>query len=61
MEIERRMYSVKEVSALVHLSEYTVRKAIELGQIRISRICRAVRIPATEVERLLKGETVSAA
>lgn len=45
-------FSVHEVAAVAGTSEKTIRNLIARGQIRVARVGRAVRIPASELERL---------
>ena len=53
---QSRLYSLQEVSALLHVSLPTVRRAIKTGKIQIVRVGRLLRIPANEVHRLSMGE-----
>jgi len=51
--------TVKEAARLLALSELTVRKLCWSGKVASTRIGRAVRIPATEVDRIIKEGAVT--
>ncbi len=54
MGIERKVYTVKEVAALLNLHPAVVGRKIKSGIIKAANLGRGcVRIPVTEVERLL--------
>lgn len=53
---QNRLYTLQEVSALLHVSLPTVRRAIKAGTIQIVRVGRLLRLPACEVHRLSMGE-----
>lgn len=46
---------IGETARILDCSEYTVRKLIADGEIRTVRLGRLVRIPRTELVRLLDG------
>jgi excisionase family DNA binding protein len=50
--------TVKEAARLLAMSELTVRKLAWNGKIASTHIGRAVRIPASEIDRILKEGTV---
>jgi excisionase family DNA binding protein len=49
---QNRLYSLQEVSVLLHVSLPTVRRAIKAGTIHFIFIGRLIRVPASEVHRL---------
>ena len=55
--MKNRLYDSKEVSLLLGISKQSLRRAIATGKIKTVRLGRFLRIPAEEIERLLKGET----
>lgn len=52
-----RAVSIPDAARLLACSQSTVRRAIEAGQIREVRLGRIVRIPITEIDRLLAPTT----
>lgn len=54
--VNQMFYSVKDLSIVLGVSERTIRRAIENNSIKSVRVCRQLRIPLSEVDRLLKGE-----
>lgn len=56
--MKKRLYDCKEVSMLLGISGQSLRRAIADGKIKTVRVGRFLRIPAEEVDRLLKGEAV---
>jgi excisionase family DNA binding protein len=53
---KNRLFDSKEVSVILGISNQTLRRSIASGQIKTVRVGRFLRIPAAEVERLMKGE-----
>ncbi len=51
----KAFYKVDEFANRLEVSKWAVYDAVKNGQIRAVRIGRAVRIPATELERLASG------
>ena len=51
-----KYYTVKEVASIFSLAEVTIRKWIESGKIKSTKLGRSVRISETEIIRLQKGE-----
>lgn len=52
-----KLYRVKEVALLLNVSQETVRRMIRKGQIKAVRLpTGTIRIPESEVIRLLGGE-----
>ncbi|TSA30931.1 MAG: helix-turn-helix domain-containing protein [Verrucomicrobiaceae bacterium] len=51
----RLAYKLKEAAQLVGVSEISIRRAIEKGQLRACRAFRHLLIPATELEKLIGG------
>jgi excisionase family DNA binding protein len=51
--------TIKECARLLALSELTVRKLAWDGKIKSTRIGKAVRVPASEVDRIIKEGTVT--
>ena len=56
--MKNRLYDSKEVSILLGISVQSLRRAIADGKIKTVRVGRSLRIPAKEIKRLLKGESV---
>lgn len=60
-------YSVAEVAEMLSFEpgksgragEFRVRRLIDTGQLRAVRVGRSVRVPDTEITRLLAGERVA--
>ena len=50
---EKHSFSVDEIAGLVGVNPKTVRKGIQDGNIKAVRVGRVIRIPRTEVLRLL--------
>jgi len=55
MEIQRQMYSVKEIAIMLGLSERTIFRLMKAGKIRAVRIGGQWRIPKSEVEKYTKA------
>lgn len=63
MKIEtqgRRAYKLKEVASLLGVSVISVRRAIDRGLIKPSRVFRHVIISAEELDRFLRSTTSGA-
>lgn len=56
--MKNRLYDSKEVCELLGISLQTLRRAIALKKITTVRLGHFLRIPASEVERLVQGEEV---
>jgi excisionase family DNA binding protein len=56
MEIQRQMYSVKEIAIMLGLSERTIFRLMKAGKIQAVRIGGQWRIPRSEVEKYIKVE-----
>lgn len=50
-------YSIRSIALLTETSEKLIRDQIERGKIRAVRIGRCVRVPRSELERLLRPST----
>lgn len=55
-EMPRLAYKIKEAAEICGLSQITIRRAIERGQLKPSRAFRHVLIPADQLHRLVSGE-----
>ena len=51
----RLAYKLKEAAQLVGVSEVSIRRAIEKGQLRVCRAFRHILVPASELEKLIGG------
>jgi excisionase family DNA binding protein len=51
----REFYTPEQLAELLQVSKPAIYKWAQEGRIKAVRIGRTVRIPATEVERLLRG------
>jgi excisionase family DNA binding protein len=60
MEYERRLLTVTEAADLLALKVKTLRAWIAARRIGCVRLGGAVRIPATEVQRLIEEGTIAA-
>lgn len=56
LEDSLRVYSVKEVSKFLGISEQDVRKLIKFGELRAIKF-RSIKVPAIELERFLQNST----
>lgn len=55
-EIEK-LYTVKEVASILNMAEITIRQWLGNGKIKAIRIGRTVRIPESEIKKLInRGE-----
>jgi len=52
---KRMAFKIKEAAQLLGVSEISIRRAIEKGQLRVSRAFRHLLIPASELEKLIEG------
>ena len=52
------LYDTKEACDLLDISKQSLRRAIAAGKIKTVRLGRFLRIPAEEIEKLAKGESV---
>ncbi|MEI8285571.1 MAG: helix-turn-helix domain-containing protein [bacterium] len=52
---KRLSYKIREAAQLVGVSEISIRRAIEKGQLRACRAFRHLLIPASELEKLIGG------
>lgn len=52
------LYDSKQACEILGISNQSLRRAIAAGKIKTVRLSRFLRIPAEEIERLAKGETV---
>lgn len=50
------LYTVKQAAEILTLAEVTIRLWITQGKIKPVRLGRAIRIPRSEIDRLMKGE-----
>lgn len=57
MSGNRISYRINEAASAVGVSPMTIRRLIQAGQLRTSRVGRSVLIPATELERLVEHGT----
>lgn len=56
--MEQKLYTINEVAEILRLSKSHVYTMVRQGLIRVQRFGKkAVRVPAEEVERLLKSNT----
>lgn len=55
----RAAYSMQEAADLLGVSRSHVYNLAERGQLRLVRIGRRTVVPATEIDRLLAGETLT--
>jgi excisionase family DNA binding protein len=53
-QLVRRAFQVKEVAAMLGVSEASIRRLIYRGQLRPSRVLRHLLIPSDQVDDLLK-------
>lgn len=53
---DRLLYSVKEAAEQLSISPWTVRKLIEIGQVKHRQFGRRMLIPRAELERLAKKD-----
>lgn len=53
---QNRLYSLQEVTTLLHISLPTIRRAIKAGEIQTVRVGRLLRVQASEVKRLSSGQ-----
>jgi putative molybdopterin biosynthesis protein len=51
-----QVYTPEEVASILKVSKNAIYKWVQEGRIDAIRIGKSVRIPAAEVERLLRGE-----
>lgn len=58
---ERRAVSVPEAARILGISVTTAWKLVYADSIRVVRLGRAVRVPLTEIERILSGGDDNAA
>ena len=56
----REFYTPEQLAELLQVSKPAIYKWAQEGRIKAVRIGRTVRIPATEVERLLRGSDQTA-
>jgi len=56
LDVERRVYSMKETIALLGIGINTLYKLRDTGQIKTIKLGKRVLIPVAEVERILNGE-----
>jgi excisionase family DNA binding protein len=54
---QNALYDTKEACELLGISTQSLRRAIAAGKVKTVRLGRFLRIPATEIDRLAKGET----
>ena len=54
VEVKRLAYSLSETADALSVSNHTIQRAISFGLLRCTRIGMAIRVPATEVERLAR-------
>jgi len=52
---KRMAFKLKEAAQLMGVSEISIRRAIEKGQLRACRAFRHLLIPASELEKLIGG------
>lgn len=50
-----KLYSVQEVAEKLNLSEQTVRKLIKKGEIQSIRLGKNIRIPTSELHRIVEN------
>ena len=50
-----QLYTVKEVANILAISVYTIRAWIQRKKIKVVRMGKSVRIPQSELERIIKG------
>ena len=56
MTDKRQAFSIKDTAEMLDVHPRTIKRAIKDGQIVITRIRDAVRIPRKEIDRLLTGK-----
>lgn len=49
------LYSAEEVSKILRMTKYTIRKKLRLGEIRGIKVGRDWRIPKSEIQKLIGG------
>lgn len=54
---KQRLYNSDEVCEILDISLQSLRRAIALNKIKTVRLGRFLRIPANEINKLLKGES----
>ena len=58
METENKVLKVSEIAKELRMSEQTIRNMIKRGDLKAIQSGRTIRIPATELDRLLTGGNI---
>lgn len=51
-EVKKCLYTIEDAAVLLSLSPWTIRRHQAQGNIKVVNIGRAIRIPATELDRI---------
>jgi excisionase family DNA binding protein len=54
--MKKRLYDSKEVCEILGISLPSLRRAVQIGKIKTVHVGRLLRIPAEEIERLIKDD-----
>lgn len=57
VQLHALLFKVDEFAKLTNANPWTIRRAIDRGDIRAVRIGKLVRIPRSELERLLSSDS----
>ena len=57
MLMQEQVFSIDEAAKALRVHPDTIRRMIKAGSLRYSRVGRVYRIPQSEIDRLLHGES----